>query len=229
MSDTNYLVATIKPWNVAAFRQRTPALPGSWRMICERDDLTLELIERFAPRYVFFPHWSWPVPRDVRERADCVCFHMTDLPYGRGGSPLQNLISLGHESTVVSAIRMVEELDAGPVYCKVPLALDGRAQDIYERAAELVFDLIGEIVRTGPVPAAQSGEATTFKRRKPEASVLPETGSSRQIYDHIRMLDAETYPPAFLDHGDFRIEFSHAALEGDAVSARAVLRRRGQE
>ncbi len=23
---------------------------------------------------------------------ECVCFHMTDVPYGRGGSPLQNLI-----------------------------------------------------------------------------------------------------------------------------------------
>lgn len=229
MNDPHYLVATIKPWNVAAYHRRVSALPGSWRIVCERDELTCELIDRWAPRYVFFPHWSWGVPRDIFERVECVCFHMTDLPYGRGGSPLQNLIARGHESSVVTALRMVEEMDAGPIYLKLPLTLDGRAQDIYERAADLIFDMIGEIVRTEPTPAAQEGEVTGFERRRPDASVLPAIGSIRGTYDHIRMLDAETYPRAFLDHGDFRIEFSRAALKANSVTARVVIHRRNGE
>ena len=43
---------------------------------------------------------------------------MTDLPYGRGGSPLQNLIINGHKETMMSALRCVQELDAGPIYLK---------------------------------------------------------------------------------------------------------------
>ena len=35
---------------------------------------------------------------------------MTDLPYGRGGSPLQNLIIRGFESTKISAIEFKMEL-----------------------------------------------------------------------------------------------------------------------
>jgi methionyl-tRNA formyltransferase len=43
---------------------------------------------------------------------------MTDLPFGRGGSPLQNLISRKIYNTKLSAIRVVKELDAGPVFLK---------------------------------------------------------------------------------------------------------------
>jgi methionyl-tRNA formyltransferase len=71
---------------------------------------------REAPRYVFFAHWSWKIPRAVYEAHECVIFHMTDVPFGRGGSPLQNLISRGIYETKLSALRCVEEMDAGPVY-----------------------------------------------------------------------------------------------------------------
>lgn len=66
---------------------------------------------------------------------------MTDVPYGRGGSPLQNLILAGHADTQLTALKMVEEMDAGPVYAKRPLSLEGKAQDIYEKAGELSFSL----------------------------------------------------------------------------------------
>ena len=62
---------------------------------------------------------------------------MTDVPYGRGGSPLQNLILAGHTETKLTALRMVNEMDGGPVYVKMPLKLEGAAQEIYIKAGEL--------------------------------------------------------------------------------------------
>ena len=99
------------------------------------------------------------MPADIVERFECVCFHITDVPYGRGGSPLQNLILRGHKSTMLTALRMVEELDAGPVYLKRPMALDGRAEEIFERAADTVYDLIADIVTREPNPTPQFGRA----------------------------------------------------------------------
>ena len=55
---------------------------------------------------------------------------MTDVPYGRGGSPLQHLILAGHRETKVSALRMVEAFDAGPVYLKAPMDLTTAFDDI---------------------------------------------------------------------------------------------------
>lgn len=38
-------------------------------------------------------------------------------------------------------------------------------------------------------------------------------------YIFIRMLDAESYPPAFIRHGGRRYEFSHAAMrDGDVIA-----------
>jgi methionyl-tRNA formyltransferase len=210
-----YIVATIKPWNVAAFGRHTRTLPGSWHLISEQADLTPVLIAKLRPRYIFFPHWSWAVPLEILSAAECVCFHMTDVPYGRGGSPLQNLIANGCKDTVLSALRMVPEMDAGPVYLKRPLSLTGRAQDIFERAAELVYDLTREIIEKEPKPVPQKGTPIIFKRRTPDMSVLPKTGNMEDLYDHIRMLDAETYPKAFLEHGDFHLVFDNAELQAD--------------
>jgi methionyl-tRNA formyltransferase len=193
------------------------------------DELTPELLERSAPRYVFFPHWSWRVPAEVIQRFECICFHMADVPYGRGGSPLQNLIIRGHNETKMTALRMVEELDAGPVYLKRSLSLGGRAEEIFERAADLVFDMIGEIVTRNPVPVPQQGEAVVFNRRTPNESALPQDGSPPALFDFIRMLDAPTYPRAFIDHGQWRIEFDHPRVEHDSVEARVVIRKKDQK
>ncbi len=221
-----YAVATVKPWNLDAFRRRSSALPGEWILIESPGALTSARLAELDIRHVFFPHWSWTVPSDVLAAAECVCFHMTDVPYGRGGSPLQNLIAHGHRNTVLTALRMVEELDAGPVYLKRQLDLSGRAQDIYERAANLTWDMIAEIVAREPEPVPQTGTPTVFPRRRPDQSRLPESGPPDALYDHIRMLDADTYPHAFLNHGAFHLEFTDARLDGGIVSATVTIRLR---
>jgi methionyl-tRNA formyltransferase len=222
---TSYIVATIKPWNINAVEEKIKALPGDWHLITGKDDLTEELISRVKPRYIFFPHWSWIVPPGILEATDCVCFHMTDVPYGRGGSPLQNLIVRGYAETVISALRMTDILDGGPVYLKTPLNLGGSAQEIFERAAATISDMIARIAAEEPSPVPQSGEVIKFARRHPEQSLLPESGSLQQLYDHIRMLDAETYPHSFIQHGDFRLEFTDCRPSGDALSAQVTIRK----
>ena len=221
--EAHYVVATIKPWNLDAFHRHRPRYPGRWTLIERREDLTEQALVALSPRYVFLPHWSWKVPDAVTGRFECVCFHMTDVPYGRGGSPLQNLILRGHSETVLTALRMTPAMDAGPVYLKRPLDLAGSAQDIYERASELAFAMIGEIVASEPQPQPQSGEPVMFERRRPQDSVLPASDNLDLVYDFIRMLDAETYPHAFLDHGPLRIEFTRACRADGRVEAKVTI------
>jgi len=221
-----YVVATVRDWNVAAFARRTPNMPGSWHLVRDAKDLTFDALARLVPRYVFFPHWSWRVPHEILDHFECVCFHMADVPYGRGGSPLQNLVVRGHRNTMLSALRMVEELDAGPVYLKMPLSLAGSAQQIFERLADLAYDMMEEIARRTPVPVAQTGTPVVFARRKPEQSRLPDDGTPEALYDFVRMLDADGYPRAFIEHGDWRLEFSDAQPAGDDVVAQVRISRR---
>ena len=144
---------------------------------------------------------------------------MTDLPYGRGGSPLQNLILRGHRWTKLSALRMTHDLDAGPVYLRKELCLEGNAEEIYMRTTCLAAEMIKQIIidRRDPIP--QEGKMVLFKRRKPEESEISRTASLRELHDFIRMLDAEEYPKAFINYNGFRYEFSRSALYNGRIIA----------
>lgn len=207
-----YLVATVKPWNLTAYEKYSSSLPGEWHLVTSPQALNSILNLGFRPRYIFFPHWSWKVPTNVLDMAECVCFHSSDVPFGRGGSPIQNLIARGHNDTVLSALRMIEEVDAGPVYTKRPFSLSGSGQEIFTRLSELVYSIIEWMVYEEPQPQNQIGEPIVFQRRKPEESVLPTEGNAQVLYDHIRMLDLDTYPRAFCLYGNYRLEFKNAKL-----------------
>ena len=109
----SYVVCGSKSWNRDLFDAELSKFSGEWHFLESKESLTLEFLESIGPRYVFFLHWSWIVPEKIVQEFECVNFHMTDLPYGRGGSPLQNLILRGHTETKLTAHRMVKELDAG--------------------------------------------------------------------------------------------------------------------
>jgi len=217
-ANCNYIVATTKSWNIDNFNQRW-GNEANWHLVTEPGQLTAELIESLKPKYVFFPHWSWIVAKEITEQSDCVCFHMTDLPYGRGGSPLQNLIVAGHSETRLSVLKMTEQLDAGPIYFKLPLTLDGSAENILRRCSALCFDAIDVLVKTNPIPQPQQGKPTFFERRTPQQSLMKDVDSLQQFYDHVRMLDAEGYPKAFIQLNGLKLEFSNATYEKDGVLA----------
>ncbi len=223
MNNNQYIVAAVGTWNKENFCSLSRNLHGSWFFVDNPEDLT-DLLRKVDPKYIFFPHWRWIVPAIILNKYECVCFHMTDVPYGKGGSPLQNLIVRGHKKTVLTALRMTEELDAGPIYAKEPLDLSGNAEAIYRRASLLTWDVIAEIIESEPKPKVQIGESVSFSRRKPEHSVIPRGLSLEQIYDYIRMLDAPGYPKACLELDDYYIEFEAASLSDNAVIAKAVVK-----
>ena len=167
-------------------------------------------MEKINPIKIFIPHWSYIIPNEIFEKYDCIVFHMTDLPFGRGGSPLQNLIIAGHKQTKISAIKVVKELDAGPIYLKENLDLVGSAEEIFLRGTSIVENIIIEIINKQLKPKEQKGEITHFKRRNPKQSNIFHLKKIDEIYDYIRMLDAENYPKAFIENDLFRFEFTKA-------------------
>jgi methionyl-tRNA formyltransferase len=219
MNKQIFVVAGCKPWNKRAYDELIARFSGGeWLFVTNPEQLSGVLIDS-QPRYIFFVHWSWIVPNEIITKYECVCFHMTDLPYGRGGSPLQNLIMRGHDKTKLTALRMVEELDAGPVYYKEDLSLEGNAEEIYIRATYLSVQMIVRIIEEHPQPIPQDGREVVFKRRKPSESNIPQLNSIDSLYDFIRMLDAEGYPHGYLEHAGFVYEFRRAALYDGRILA----------
>lgn len=190
-----------------------------------REALSLDALEEIAPRYVFFPHWNWRVEPAIFERFECVVFHTAPLPYGRGGSPVQNMILQGFETAPVCALRMTADIDGGPIYDRREISLAGTVREIFARIGDAVEDLIVTICRDAPEPVPQSGEPVHFRRRTPAESELPAEATLREIYDRIRMVDGEGYPKAFIRLGDKRIEFSEAQFDGTTIQASVSIKR----
>ncbi|MHB1349610.1 MAG: methionyl-tRNA formyltransferase [Desulfobulbaceae bacterium] len=212
---------------IAASRKGYEGLPEQLKILTgfefvfigSREALTLDNLHALKPRYVFFPHWSYLINKEIFEGFECVIFHMADVPFGRGGSPLQNLVARKIYHTKITALRCVAELDAGPVYLKRDLCLHGTAEEIFVRAGQVIREMIVEIVRIQPVPQEQIGPVVSFRRRTPSESRINELTDLDQVFDYIRMLDAEGYPRAFLETEHLRFEFERATLKQDHLLA----------
>lgn len=219
----DFIFASCKRWHLPLFDRLKIDDTANWTYVSNDIELKDALIS-INPKYIFFLHWNWIVSEKIWSAYECVCFHMTDVPYGRGGSPLQNLILAGHTQTMLTALRMVEQMDAGPVYKKISLNLDGSAEEIYLRAGKLSVEIIQWMIAHNPQPTSQEGEVVLFKRRKSEQSNLPNIGNLQNAYDFIRMLDADGYPTAFIEHGDYVVNFRKAKLDGDRIVAEVEIK-----
>ena len=220
------LLLSSRPWNEGLADRLSAALERAVHSISKPAELRLESLEALDPEWIFVPHWSHLIPEAIWSRWPTVIFHMTDLPYGRGGSPLQNLIQRGHTSTVLTGLACSAELDAGPIYCKEPLSLHGSAEEIFLRADALIEGMIFAIVKNRPEPQPQQGKPVLFSRRMPEQSNLAglPAGDLVTWFDHIRMLDAEGYPHAFLDTHGVRLEFRRVSRRSDGLHADVVIK-----
>lgn len=213
----SFILLTEKKWHDSLFENLSRLENFNWTRISQKSDFNLEKLDAIKPEIIFIPHWSYIIPDNIFEKYTCIVFHMTDLPYGRGGSPLQNLICNGFEQTKISAIKVVKELDAGDVYLKKTLSLHGTAQEIFLRTVPIIEQMIGEIITNPLLTESQKGEIVIFKRRKKEDGNILKLETLKQVYDYIRMLDCEGYPNAYLEIENFRLEFSRASFKDDQI------------
>lgn len=220
-----FAVAGYTPWSKEAFKKTISKYPGQWHIFTKKEQLTEKNLKKMKPKYIFFLHWSWWVPEKIIENYQCICFHMTNVPYGRGGSPLQNLIIRGHKKSKLTALKMTKKFDAGPVYMKKSLSLQGRAEEIYTKANNLAAEMILKIIRNKTIPKHQKGKVVVFKRRKPEQSEIPECKNLQKLYDFIRMLDAEGYPKAFIRYKGFIFEFSFPKKHQNKITSKVEIKK----
>ena len=75
------------------------------------------------------------------------------------------------------------------------------------------------------MPVRQEGDLVWFERRSPSQSELPDAKDINKLYDFIRMLDAPTYPAAYVDYRGWRLSFSDASLTKSHLEARVTIRK----
>ena len=212
----NCIVLSEKSWNRDLFiRLKSEFNNIKWTHIDNKSDFNEIFLSKLKPDLIFIPHWSYIIPKSIFNKFECILFHMTDLPFGRGGSPLQNLIISGKKKTKISAIKVESGIDTGDVYLKSDLDLSGSAKKIFVRSSLVIFDMISEILIKEPKAVPQIGDITIFKRRLPSQSSIIDLSDLNQVYDYIRMLDCEGYPNAYVETTNLKFDFSNAKFDNN--------------
>lgn len=143
-------------------------------------------------------------PKDVRARnRRNLVVHASDLPKGRGFSPLTWLVIEGRNEIPVCLLEAADGVDAGSVIYRDSLRFEGHELIGEMRAAlgRMHVDLCRRFLDE-PVPpegAPQRGEPTTYRRRRPEDSRLDPARSIADQFDMLRTVDNDSYP-AFFEH-----------------------------
>jgi methionyl-tRNA formyltransferase len=129
------------------------------------------------------------IPPELLEQAPWLNVHPSLLPRWRGAAPVERAIMAGDQESGVSIIRLVEELDAGPVGASATFAIeaDDDAGTVYGKAAELAPDLLEEALESGDF-RPQEGEVTYAEKIGPEDRVLDWTKPPEELHDRIRAL-----------------------------------------
>ena len=193
---TNIIIVAVGEWNKKIFSKIKKY--KNYRIYFVSNDNELKKVKDIKPEIIFFIHWRKILEKKFVKHNICINFHMTNLPYGRGGSPLQNLILLGKKFTTLTAFRINEKIDAGDYVYKKKLSLKGSAEEIYKRLSLKAFEMIKKILIKKFKYKKQIGKVVKFKRRIPKQSEIKSCKNLEELYDFIRMLDAPGYPKAFL-------------------------------
>ena len=198
--------------------------------IKEKSELTHVNLIQYDPDYIFFPHWSYKIKEEIYKNFNCIIFHMTNLPFGRGGSPLQNLLERKIYKTKISAIQCTHGLDTGDIYLQrnFDISYDS-AKIIYLRAAEIMSEMIDEIIAINPIPKPQSGTVVSFNRRSASQSNILPLNDLEAVYNYIRMLDAPGYPKAFIKNNSLKYEFFDVEKIGNALLAKVEIKQENDE
>ncbi|MEA3315481.1 MAG: methionyl-tRNA formyltransferase, partial [Campylobacterota bacterium] len=139
----NILISTIKEWNIENYFKLKEKFKKKYNfhLITDKDELNFNNINKINPKYIFFPHWSWIIKEDIYNNFNCIVFHMTDLPYGRGGSPLQNLIINEVYDSKISALKVDGGLDTGDIYLKEEFDISiGSAEENFITLSNIIFN-----------------------------------------------------------------------------------------
>jgi methionyl-tRNA formyltransferase len=129
------------------------------------------------------------IPADLLEQALWLNVHPSLLPRWRGAAPVERAIMAGDSQTGVSIIRLVEELDAGPIgaAAEFPIGLDDDAGAVFARSADMASELLDSVLASQQF-RPQEGEATYAEKIGPEDRLLDWSRPPEELHNRIRAL-----------------------------------------
>jgi methionyl-tRNA formyltransferase len=152
--------------------------------------------------------------------------HASLLPKYRGAAPIQRAVIAGERETGITIIRLIQELDAGPMLARLvqPIGPEQTSEDVEHQlavpGAVLLVGVVDDLAAGLAVEAPQDpAQATYAPRLNKSEGLIDWTQPAQSIHDRIRGLRPWPQAFTFLDGARYIILKSRAEPHLSAASA----------
>jgi len=175
--------------------RRLAALPA--RVTAERLGIPVLQPERLAPGLdlgastIIVVGYGVIVPESVLEERLWLNVHPSLLPRWRGAAPVERALMAGDTETGVTVIKLVNELDAGPIAAQRAFFVDAEddAGHVFATAADIAVDLLDAVLANpAQVFRDQTGEVSYAEKITPADRALDLARPAVELVNVVRAL-----------------------------------------
>lgn len=157
------------------------------------------------------------IRKQVRDQyRHTLVIHASDLPKGRGWSPLIWAILEGSSEVVVTMLDAEDALDSGDIWAQRRLTFDGT--ELHDEINALLFNAEVSLMDWAldhcdtATPRAQQGEPTYYPKRTPADNAIDSSRPLADSFELLRVADPNRYPAFFEFRGQkYRIRIEKIA------------------
>ena len=199
-----------------------------------RDPSFFDVLSKWAPDLIVVVAFGRILPRQILELAPhgCLNVHYSLLPKYRGAAPVPWAIIGGEEKSGVTTMRLVEKMDAGPIFLQreISVAPNDTTASLQAKlapvGAELLVETIAGLKAENPTPQAQDESKVTYAPvlKKEDGLIdwnLPAVSIERRVRGFNPWPSAYTYLAGNLlkIHRARVIEMAEKAAPGEVLKA----------
>jgi methionyl-tRNA formyltransferase len=205
----------LEVWQPASLRDE------SWQDRIMRLGVDLMVVVAYG---LMIPNWLLDTPR-----LGCWNVHASLLPRWRGAAPIHRSVEAGDAETGVCVMKIVEALDAGPVYhcVKTPIMAQDTSGVLHDRLAlmgarALVYCMDLALAGRLPTPEKQDEARVTYARKLSKAEAELDWNEPADLLAR-RVRAFNPWPVAWCEISGLRLRVWCAeAVEGDICPGRVV-------
>ena len=133
--------------------------------------------------------------------------HPSDLPKGKGWSPLAWQILEGRNTIPITLFEAVEKVDAGRIYFQDIMTFEGHEliEELRSLQGKKTIDLCLDFIQQYPNinGKEQEGSETFYPRRRPDDSKVNPNRTIAELFNNFRVADNTRYP-VYFEHKGYR-------------------------
>jgi methionyl-tRNA formyltransferase len=210
------LFCAYREWAIESCNSIIQNLDKEWSSFTVKTQEELLEVTASDPNWnvIILIGWSWKIPKKIIDSFLVVGMHPSDLPKYSGGSPIQNQIIDGLNSSKATLFKLNEEFDKGEIIDKEQYSLEGHLKDVLLEISNATKTLVLRFIKKYPNNQyiEQHVVENNYKRLKPEQSKisLPTKIESienavdkkhftcLELWNHIRCRE-DPYPNAYFE------------------------------